>query len=194
VSNTIQITILKFIVIVNSPRRLEGLLKVRRSMLNLLSQLENHWQSSKIFFLGFSQVQPKSQNLTLKGASVAIDVALHAKNRIGAVIAISDSVLDEYTRSTESHRNDVPILITHGTKDERLPLKTAKSKFLWLKNICNKAEWKEYNKGHQMISSPEEMRDLLKFLSEYLHLRNIALENQSDVIEITKDTILTVNK
>lgn len=49
---------------------------------------------------------------------------------------------------------------------------------------------KEYNKGHQMISSQDEMKDIFQFLSQFLYLRNLALENQADVIEINENVEL----
>ena len=95
-------------------------------------------------------------------------------------------MLSEYFRScsSEKRRNDVPIFLSLGSKDEQF--KEAKEKFLWLKTTCNQLEMKEYNKGHQMISSQDEMKDIFQFLSQFLYLRNLALENQADVIEINE--------
>jgi hypothetical protein len=43
---------------------------------------------------------------------------------------------------------------------------------------------KIYKKGHQMISSPEEMKDIMEFLVPKMYLRDIQLENSKDVIRI----------
>jgi predicted esterase len=85
-----------------------------------------------------------------EGASIALDAALHYSKVLGGVVCklfwnlcssklistitgISDSLLDEYIESDGEDilpkvKKELPILITHGTKDDRVPVKRAQQK------------------------------------------------------------------
>jgi len=113
---------------------------------------------------------------------------------------MSGGLLGEYIAKSTSSRHDgttveidpkiagkLPILVTHGKSDDQVAIADAKEKFKILQKLCgeqNKVEWREYQKGHQMISSKEEMQEFLKFLANNLTLRSVHLENRSDIVEV----------
>lgn len=116
--------------------------------------------------------------------------------------AVSGCLLEEYLSSNETFSQEgkhTEVFMTHGSRDDRTPLQSAKKnvtsrsitqltfQFEALRSRMSepsKATWKEYNKGHQMFSSQEEMKDVLEFLSRRMKLRNIALEKRSDIVEV----------
>jgi len=169
-----------FTFITKSPERLNGLKILRNDFHSFLDTLESRYNylSSRIFLMGFSQ-----------GATVALDVALHYKKLLGGVIAISGGLLDEYMESAESFNIvgcNVPILMTHGIKDDKVSIQKAQAGYQYLiSKIGNKetVQWHEYAKGHTMICSKEEMKDLMQFFSRHLFLRSSTLENHPDIIE-----------
>jgi predicted esterase len=138
------------------------------------------WPFDTMFFFGFCQ-----------GATVAIDLILNwNKSRFGGCVAVSDSVLEEYMKTHQKTKNlspPLPLLITHGKNELEIPLKKAKEKFQF---ICDQLkgeeiEFKVYNKGNEMPKQKDEVYDMMKFFSNYLHKRSPTLEKQTDVVEIT---------
>eukprot|EP01119_Soliformovum_irregulare_P013521 TRINITY_DN3607_c0_g1_i1.p1 TRINITY_DN3607_c0_g1~~TRINITY_DN3607_c0_g1_i1.p1 ORF type:complete len:185 (+),score=50.26 TRINITY_DN3607_c0_g1_i1:397-951(+) len=163
-----------------SPKRLQGMRSLRKKLSQMLDNLiKLGWMPQHIFLLGFSQ-----------GASIALDLGLHYTHRLGGIIAISGGLLDEYIKSGEEFSDTgktSSILVTHGTRDDRIPLTSARTNFESLKDRMTKpdqVQFVEFSKGHQMISSQPEMKQILEFLSTKLRLRDITLESRSDVFEV----------
>jgi predicted esterase len=177
-------------------RRLTDLRRLRLQLFTLLDNLINkcHWALDRIFLLGFSA-----------GAHVALDLALHYKQtslsrRFGGVILISSSLIEEAFLQGKVNFTgsfgQTPLLISHGAKDKMIKLSTAEKYFEFL---CERraeepqitSEHKDFSlndkvlmnfkvypeKGHSMVNSPEEARDLIEFFSFHLALRQISLEN-----------------
>jgi predicted esterase len=181
---------------VNSPMRLMELARVRQSFQGMFTSLieKCQWSYSNIILLGFSQ-----------GATVALDIALNWENNIplAGVIAISDSIVDEAIQECKEKSKSInnakvmaPIFITHGSEDDTVPLERAREKknFLIEQLGKDKIVWKEYRKGHQMISSEKEAKELMEFIAPKIKVRSIALEQQEGLIEITGDAKLEVLK
>ena len=146
-------------------RRLRGLADTRAQLERLVDTLvAGGWSRRDIFFLGFSQ-----------GAITAIDLAIHStKERFGGVVAISGIALveEDFAGVRSSH---TPILATHGLSDE---IDEARRQFDRLRKALADAgseapvHWKEFPKGHEMITSEPEMRAVMEFFAQHLDLRH----------------------
>lgn len=170
---------------VNEERRRRMSMTATTSQVNnFLKSLINScgWASNRIFLFGFSQ-----------GARVAIDVARHntLEGRLGGVIAVSSCLLEEEGLSVTPNMftqklKDTPIMITHGTQDDRIPMDVAKRHAHMLKSFMggNMVEMKEYKKGHAMVQSKKEAGDLHKFFASHLYLRDLAMEKHPDIVEL----------
>jgi len=169
----------------SSDKGLEGLSNLRKLLKLFFYTLKSkyNWNYSNIFLLGFSQ-----------GAVVALDTALNwvEPELLGGLICISGSILEESTKLSKdslcSAKNIPPILLTHGTKDDRDLLQSAKQKYDYLVKQLgangNKIIWKDYEKSHQMVCSKDEATDIMTFFSKHLSIKS-SLAQQEGVIEIT---------
>ncbi|PRP83676.1 hypothetical protein PROFUN_03831 [Planoprotostelium fungivorum] len=168
--------------LINSPLRLKGIEECRDRLDDIMRHLEElGWYAPSIFMLGFSQ-----------GGAVVMHYTIHCGKTFGGSIIISGNVLDEYLQRENERPTLVassirtPFFITHGRRDQMLPISKAREKYQTVKDKMEGVEWHyhEYDKGHTMISSKEEAKDLVEFFSKRLKLRNIALEDRDDLIQI----------
>mmetsp|Transcript_21469 Transcript_21469/g.52599 ORF Transcript_21469/g.52599 Transcript_21469/m.52599 type:complete len:366 (+) Transcript_21469:2-1099(+) len=164
--------------------------------------------SSRIFLLGFSQGAIAAVHTCLRAHRKQQEndgktpVLFH---RLGGVVGLSSSILEEELLSDDK-KGDVklssvvettPMLITHGLKDDRILVSNARKNFQHLKKLLRSlglskvnefVNFKEYkNKGHAMISSNEEAKDMHTFFDRYMFIRNLALENDPDIIDLSKN-------
>jgi predicted esterase len=135
---------------------------------------------------------------------VAVRLALTLVDKpLGGVIAVSSSLLEEEALTTplgptaSAAPARTPLLVTHGRRDRVVPLDQARRHLVHVRSRYGAAKaeaeaggkalvrWKEYEKGHEMIKSQEEMQDVMAFLAEHLRLRSVALERRDDLIEVT---------
>lgn len=127
----------------------------------------------------------------LQGAVVAVRVALGlGDKRLGGVVAVSDSLLEEEVLAfpAVSRMRQAPMLITHGRRDSMVGIGDARRHLAHLRAYYQNKElvqWREYDKGHEMIKSKEEMQDVMAFFSDHLVLRSVALEQRDDLVEVS---------
>jgi len=178
--------------------RYKGLLRSRDLLLELLHTLidKYEWQPENIFLMGFSQ-----------GATVCLETALHCKNatngsRLGGCLLFSDSVLDEammkghttisWPDNSLMTEEATPIFVSHGKADNRVPLNVAVEKVAALRQAVSEGdgivEFKQYSKGHQMINSSDEVRDVVTFLSKHMVMRNPSLEKDGSLYKVEQST------
>jgi len=122
------------------PYQRQGVIKVREKLFRLLTELEDQgWSSEKIFLLGFSQ-----------GCLVSTDFALHYPKKLAGIIGISGYFNFEprWRKYISNQSINVPWLLTHGHKDDVLPLEDTKFGVEKLKEIGLKIDWVESNKAH----------------------------------------------
>lgn len=122
------------------PYQRQGVLKIREKIFQLLSDLKNQgWKLQNIFFLGFSQ-----------GCLVSTDVALHFPEMLGGVVGVSGYFNFEprWKKSISPVAAKTPWLMTHGNRDDILPIADTKYGVEKLKNIGLKIDWVEYEKEH----------------------------------------------
>ncbi|KJE95567.1 hypothetical protein CAOG_06010 [Capsaspora owczarzaki ATCC 30864] len=166
--------------------RYQSLKAVREGLESLINdvlvQPSFGWQRDRIFLLGFAQ-----------GGTVALDLALHGSGRLAGVISISGTLTEEEldVHVGDPVRADIarqtPILLTHGTKDEMIPIAEAHNRFDRLVRLVPEhpsLRLLQFPKGCKMIDSPEEMRAVMTFFSERLYLRNLAMENTPGIIPL----------
>lgn len=122
------------------PYQEQGVLRIREKMFRLLAQIEKQgWDLSNVFLLGFSQ-----------GCLVSADVALHHPKRFGGVIGISGyfQFYPRWRREVTSSARKTPWLLTHGTKDDVLPICETKFGVSKLRSIGMNIQWVESDKDH----------------------------------------------
>lgn len=122
------------------PFQRQGVLKIREQLFRLLTELEDQgWNPSQIFLLGFSQ-----------GCLVSTDFALHYPKKLAGVIGISGYFNFEprWKKYVSEQSTNIPWLLTHGHKDDVLPIDDTKFGVEKLKEIGLKIDWVESNKAH----------------------------------------------
>ncbi|KAK1934447.1 putative hydrolase C9G1.08c [Phytophthora citrophthora] len=147
---------------------------------------EYEWNYSRIFVFAFSQ-----------GACVAFHMAMTLPRdvRLGGVVLVAGGAIVGPHLTTSAPDQDLavtPMLQVTGEVDNIYPTALA---------VLTRREFKRRHKqktaaaelftslvrphkGHAMIDSPEDMHHVMLFFSKHLYLRNIELENRSDVIEL----------
>lgn len=122
------------------PFQKAGVLRIRNRLFRLLSELEKQgWDLSQVFLLGFSQ-----------GCLVSADLAMHYPKRLGGVIGISGyfQFYPRWRNEITSQALRTPWLLTHGRKDDVLPIADTKFGVRKLKSIGLQIEWVESDKKH----------------------------------------------
>ncbi|KAJ9060280.1 hypothetical protein DSO57_1032513 [Entomophthora muscae] len=103
------------------------------------------WRSEAIFLFGFSQ-----------GATVALEAALSFPTKLGGVVSICGLPLRKSFENEAILPHELPILITLGDKDPKLPLSSAfptvqKIRSLFLEHNRKAVQCEVLaNKGHEM--------------------------------------------
>ncbi|GIL18056.1 MAG: carboxylesterase [Oligoflexia bacterium] len=124
------------------PYQRDGVRRIREKMFQLLSDLENQgWKPENIFLFGFSQ-----------GCLVSTDLALHYPRRFGGVVGVSGyfQFFPRWKKQIHPRANQTPWLLTHGTKDDVLPLEDTKYGVEKLRKIGLQIDWVEFNKEHTL--------------------------------------------
>jgi phospholipase/carboxylesterase len=116
-----------------------GVLKIRSRMFKLLADLENQgWKPQNIFLFGFSQ-----------GCLVSADIAMNYPKQLGGVVGISGyfHFFPRWKRALKRNRL-TPWLLTHGFKDDVLPIEDTKFGVEKLRSAGLKVEFIESAKKH----------------------------------------------
>lgn len=146
---------------------------------------EYGWKYERMFLFGFSQ-----------GACVAYHVLMALApphTRLGGVILIAGGYVagPHSTMYAQPPLSDAetPVLAICGASDSVYPAPLSKQTELLFKQRYRKSKtlftkFGVRNKGHDMVRTPDEMLQVMKFFSSTLFLKNIELERRSDIIEI----------
>ena len=122
------------------PFQRAGVLKIRQKIFLLLQDLENEgWDLKNIYLLGFSQ-----------GCLVSTDVALHCSKKLGGVIGISGyfQFYPRWRNSISKVAKKTPWILTHGRRDDVLPIEDTRYGVKKLKGAGLKIDWVESDKKH----------------------------------------------
>ena len=107
--------------------------------------------AKKIVIAGFSM-----------GGAVAINTALHSKERLAGLMALS-TYLPLPSEVTESAgARDLPVFMAHGSFDPMLPMQWGQASAEKLKETGFTVEWHDYPMAHAVC--PEEIRDIRAWL------------------------------
>jgi phospholipase/carboxylesterase len=140
------------------PRAHEGLIESRQLLFRLLEDLEKEGMDpGRIVLMGFSQ-----------GAVMSLDAGIRYPKRLAGVIALSGYLYSADSLGTEKSAasHGLPILITHGTFDDVLPLAGARQAAKVLQAHGFQTRLSEYPMGHQI--APEELEEVRSFLKMVL--------------------------
>jgi phospholipase/carboxylesterase len=117
-----------------------GVLRARKLVESLLWELQAQgFDLSKVFLLGFSQ-----------GSLVASAVALHFPFALGGVIGVSGyfHFSPRWRAQVSDQVTKVPWLLTHGRKDDVLPIEDTRLGLRKLQHLGLKMDWVESDKKH----------------------------------------------
>jgi phospholipase/carboxylesterase len=129
------------------PNQAPGILRSRKLLFDVLDALvEQGWRSEDIVIFGFSQ-----------GCLMSIDVGLRYARRLGGICGISGYMYfpEQAADEAQPHAKEMPWLITHGTRDEILPLGPTEQHVKLLQDIGIPVEWHVYNKTHTIDPARE---------------------------------------
>jgi phospholipase/carboxylesterase len=134
------------------PPRLDSVSKSRQELIQFLGELTSKYPTTGVVISGFSQ-----------GAMMALDVGLRSDVR--GIIAMSGGLYEEDLPDLAA-RAHVPVLMTHGSIDDVVPVNYARRARRVLEEAGLDVEYHEYPMGHQVV--PEEVAVVKEFLGRVL--------------------------
>jgi phospholipase/carboxylesterase len=125
-----------------------GLVQARAQVLAVLDDVEEKLGVSgdEIVLGGFSQ-----------GANLAADIALVARRKLAGLVMLSGGILEEAAWvEGMGARPDLPVLISHGTRDEVLPYPLSQRLRDRFRENGIEPTWVSFNGGHEIPWSVTE--------------------------------------
>lgn len=123
------------------PFQQQGVVRIREKMFRLMDEIQDAgWDLENTFLLGFSQ-----------GCLVSTDLALHYPKKLAGVVGVS-GYFHFYPRWRQDVQNAAlatPWLLTHGRKDDVLPIEETKYGMEKLRSIGLSIDWVESDKEHE---------------------------------------------
>ena len=107
--------------------------------------------ASRIVIAGFSM-----------GGAIAINTALHTKEKLAGMMALSTYLPLPGDIDGASGRRDLPVFMAHGSFDPMLPMQWGQVSAEKLREAGFEIEWHEYPMAHAVC--PEEIRDIREWL------------------------------
>jgi phospholipase/carboxylesterase len=106
----------------------------------------------RIFLMGFSQ-----------GAVMSFALGLTQPQRYAGIVAMSGYIANETKHNADrAALANLPILITHGTRDTVIPITFGREAQTWLNETPAQVEYHEYPMGHQV--SDASLNDVVRWL------------------------------
>jgi len=131
---------------------------IRRSR-QLLAELLDHlptrgFPNEQTTVLGFSQ-----------GCLMALDVGLRHPRRLAGLVGLSGYVFEpeNLLKELSPAARELPVLITHGTRDPLLPIAAVRGQIEQLQAAGLKITWREFDKAHSAGG-----RDELELIRSFL--------------------------
>ncbi len=111
----------------------------------------------RIVVMGFSQ-----------GGAMALHAGLRYPERLGGIVALSTYLLMPDSVREEAHpaNADVPIMMTHGTLDDVIPLARGEAARAKLQELGYQVQWRVYPMLHSLCAP--EIEDLAEWLKNLL--------------------------
>lgn len=128
----------------------------RQQLITFLDELQQTYKpATKPFLLGFSQ-----------GAIMSLSLALTVPDNFAGVVAMSGRILQECSQTAKASANlkKLPVLLSHGRFDQKLPIYHAQSSKEILEPITN-LSYREYDKAHEI--TPQMLSETNKWLENH---------------------------
>lgn len=131
------------------PPQHESIVESRATLLKFIDELTERYPTTSVIIGGFSQ-----------GALMALDAGL--RREVAGIIAMSGGLYDSDLPDFRAQAK-VPILISHGTADDVVPVNYARRARATLENAGFDVEYHEYPMGHQVVM--EEVNAVKEFIA-----------------------------
>lgn len=122
-------------------------------LLRFLDEITARCPTTSLIVSGFSQ-----------GAMMALDAGLRATREVAGIIAMSGGLYEEELPDLRPKRS-VPVLISHGSVDEVVPVSYARRARAVLEEAGFDVEYHEYPMGHQVVM--EEVAVVKEFIRRH---------------------------
>ena len=123
----------------------------RTTLLRFLDEITTKYPTTKLIVAGFSQ-----------GALMALDAGLRATQNVAGIIAMSGGLYENELPDLAAKKH-IPVLISHGSQDEVVPVNYARRARLVLEDAGFDVDYHEYPMGHQVVT--EEIAVVKKFIA-----------------------------
>jgi len=114
-------------------------------------EIDRGIDAKKIVIAGFSM-----------GGAVAINTALHSKESLAGLMALSTYLPLPSEIADSAGERDLPVFMAHGSFDPMLPMQWGQASAEKLKETGFTVEWHDYPMAHAVC--PEEIRDIRAWL------------------------------
>jgi len=131
----------------------ESVSESRAILMRFLDEITGLYPTSSLIVSGFSQ-----------GAMMSLDVGLRATRDVAAIIAMSGGLYEDKLPDLRA-RSSVPILISHGSQDEVVPVNYARRARAVLEEAGFDVTYDEYPMGHQVVM--EEVAVVKEFIARH---------------------------
>lgn len=135
------------------PPEHESVSESRTILLAFLEEITAKYPTTKLIISGFSQ-----------GAMMALDAGLRATRDVAGIIAMSGGLYEEALPDLRP-RSSVPVLISHGSQDDVVPVNYARRARVVLEEAGFDVEYHEYPMGHQVVM--EEVAVVKEFIARH---------------------------
>jgi len=132
------------------PPEEESVAASREILLRFLDEITTRYPTTSLVVSGFSQ-----------GAMMSLDAGLRTTRDVAAIVAMSGG-LYEHELPDLAARNTVPVLVSHGSLDDVVPVNYARRARAVLEAAGFNVEYHEYPMGHQVVM--EEVAVVKEFL------------------------------
>ncbi|HEX6085352.1 MAG TPA: PHB depolymerase family esterase [Thermoanaerobaculia bacterium] len=125
----------------------------REILLAFLDEITAQYPTTKLIVSGFSQ-----------GAMMALDAGVRTTRDVAGIIAMSGGLYEEELPDLRA-RSSVPVLISHGSQDDVVPVNYARRARAVLEAAGFDVEYHEYPMGHQVVM--EEVAVVKEFITRH---------------------------
>ena len=145
------------------PKQGPGIVRSRRFLMEIIGSLQKDFglSASDIFLFGFSQ-----------GCLMSLDIALRYPRLLGGIVGISGYIffMDEYPAALSIAARSQRIFMTHGHRDEVLPINVTRASVAALRAEGINIDWREYDKEHTI----DMIAELPAIQAFYKHLLDLS--------------------
>ena len=127
------------------PPNRESVSESRAILLRFLDELTERYPTSALIVAGFSQ-----------GAMMSLDAGLRTTQNVAGIVAMSGGLYEEDLPDLGA-KSSVPVLISHGSLDDVVPVNYARRARVTLEGRGFNVEYHEYPMAHQVVMEEIEV-------------------------------------